>query len=237
MKHCSVWSEPECNSGVRLAELPNVLPGSSFSESITGDRGTCTILLSINDRAVQLGYVAIYNVIRIVDDDDTVYEYRIQGLDDEAGTKSVRVTGSSLITDLGRVLIYQVAGGTTTFDFAVSDQSMASYITNYVLPAMTANGMGLIERASVKSFSAASSSRKYNLASARIRRAAGSLGETSKAALARNSASSQLKSLIADWPSATRASVARGLIARAAFSSGVPCALLYFSSSNCPANW
>lgn len=141
MKLSSMWNEPECNSGVRVCELPNIVRGT-FSEALTGDRGQARLWLPSNDRAVTGGYVAIYNVIRIVDDDDTVYEYRVVGLSDEAGGEVVEVSASSLITDLGRVLVSLTAGGVTTFDFTQPAISVTEYLNTYVFPTMSAAGLG-----------------------------------------------------------------------------------------------
>jgi hypothetical protein len=133
-----ILSAPKCAGGTVLARIPD-FASCTWSQVIGGDRGTCQLVLPADSTAVSKA--AIFNVIRITDDDGSVYEYRITGLTDGPHLETVVVQAVDLSHDLGRVQLAPVVGGLPSFVGAPGALTATQVINNYVLPALVAAGI------------------------------------------------------------------------------------------------
>jgi hypothetical protein len=138
MAKISIWPNVEFAGATKLFEVVDWI-GVSWRETIGNDRGAATMTLPIDSDAI--AYCAIYNVLRIVDEDGTVYEYRITKLSDKLESPIATVTCEPIINDLGRNPIAVTLGGMPSFNIAESLLTPAQYIQNFMLPWLTSLGI------------------------------------------------------------------------------------------------
>lgn len=146
MASIAVMTDPKCAGGTVLCRVADFV-SCEFTTTIGGDRGNCILVLPADSAAVR--FCAIFNVLRLTDDDGTVYEYRIVTLDDGATEEVVTVTAVDLSHDLGRIQLSQVVGGASRLTFAPGPLTPTQIIDTYVVPALVAAGITWVVRDTV----------------------------------------------------------------------------------------
>ncbi|MEA3247821.1 MAG: hypothetical protein U9Q74_16850 [Gemmatimonadota bacterium] len=109
-------------------------------QTIGGDRGGCTLTLPADSVAVSR--CGIMNVIRITDDDGSVYEYYINGpLEDGPDMETVIVRAADISVRMGQVRLSQTVGGIENFALTPGLRTITDHINTYILPALAAAGL------------------------------------------------------------------------------------------------
>lgn len=101
--------------------------------------GLCT--LDVMPEASFLPVATEGNVLRIVEDDGHVLEYRISRVRQSIGAPLVGVTARPVIHDLSRVFLWASTGGIPSFTLGASNLSAGEWWTQFMEPALVASGI------------------------------------------------------------------------------------------------
>lgn len=134
-----VRTAPKCASGSAFVRRIALFESCEWTDQIQGNRGSGKLVLPA-DATADVAACAILNVLRITDDDGSVYEYRIVGLTDGPMKETVEVELADLSQDLQRVRLYTSSGGVQKHGIS-GTMTPSQWISTYVLPALSAAGL------------------------------------------------------------------------------------------------
>ena len=149
-RRIELWSAPKCAGGVRLAVLRDV---TDCVASATVD-GDSSLRLTVPLTDANIAAIVANVVIRIDGDDATFDEWRVADVvsDTGAGVAAIACEPVDVMLATQAALVSHVDGlGVRRFDFELVALTPTAIIDTYVLPALSATGMGWWTRGTIDS--------------------------------------------------------------------------------------
>lgn len=149
-----LWSDLECNSGVRQAWIEPNLAGQTLA--LDNSDKLQLILPDDSDFWDAISLLAVMKIIRVTthvgSGSETVYEWRISSIKDGEGARRdiITIRGEPILYDLRNAIVRNDnTGGRPDYNLGGLRLSPAQYIDTYVLPALTAAGITWVSRGTV----------------------------------------------------------------------------------------
>lgn len=157
MWRLSLWSDVECNSGSRLADIHPYASGG-MSLAVNGEEAFTVQAPRQSPETSETFYwvdqIQALHVIRAENPTTSeVYEWRVSDISDvrtESGELSIQVSCDPILWDLRRAMVaLTISGGSTFRNLGGINTSIQQYVDSYVLPAATAAGMSWWARGAI----------------------------------------------------------------------------------------
>lgn len=144
-----LWSAPQCAGGVRLAFIPRIVDCAASTQLPTTGIDELTLDLPIT--AANAGEFIAHRVVRIWEDDTRFDEWRIARVDRQPDGGIIRVSCAAIETFFAvrSAPISQVTGGVCFYNIDVVGLKPSEIIDQWVLPALTADGVTWLARGTI----------------------------------------------------------------------------------------